>query len=48
MTEKIEVAIGDPYATMLAELRETSESSVDDDLTNLLEDAIHNGYQEAD
>jgi len=45
MTETIEIEVGDPYARMLAELREVGESDPDVDLRQLVEDAIHNGYQ---
>jgi len=47
MTETIEVEVGGPYAGMLEELREVGESDPDTDLRQLVEDAIHNGYQQS-
>jgi len=46
MTETIEIEVGDPYAEMLAALRQVGESNPDADLRQLVEDAIHNGYQQ--
>jgi hypothetical protein len=45
MTVEITVEVAGPYADMLHELRENSETDVDDDLRTLLEDSIHDGYQ---
>ena len=47
MTETIEITVGDPYARMLDELRDVGESDPDADLRQLVEDAIHNGYQQS-
>jgi hypothetical protein len=46
MTETIEIEVGDPYVRMLSELREVGETDPDADLRRLIEDAIHNGYQQ--
>jgi hypothetical protein len=45
MTEEIIIQVADPYADMLKELRENSDTDVDDDFRTLLEDSIHDGYQ---
>ena len=46
MTETVEVQVSEHHAAMLAELREIGESNPDDDLRQLVENAIHNGYQQ--
>jgi len=48
MTQTIEVEVGEPYVQMLDELREVAETDPDDDLRQLVEEAIHNGYQEVE
>lgn len=48
MSETVEVTVGEPYVDMLAELREAGESDPDEDLRWLVEDAIHNGYQQVE
>ena len=40
------IHIGEPYQTMLDELRKRGESDPDADIQQLVEDAIHNGYQQ--
>ena len=47
MTETIEIQVGDHYAKMLATLRDVGESDPEADLRQLVEDAIHNGYQQS-
>jgi len=46
MTETVEIHISEHHSAMLAELREISESNPDSDLRELVENAIHNGYQQ--
>ena len=46
MNETIEVAVGDPYHAMLETLRKEGQSDPDADIQQLVEDAIHNGYQQ--
>jgi len=46
MTETIEIEVGTHYKGMLEELREVGESDPDADIRQLVEDAIHNGYQQ--
>jgi len=43
---EITVEIGKPYNDMLEELRERGASDPDTDIQQLVEDAIHNGYQQ--
>jgi len=45
MTEEIIIQVADPYADMLEELRENSDTDIGDDIRTLLEDSIHDGYQ---
>jgi len=45
MTE-ITIEIGKPYKSMLEELRQNGESNPDTDIRQLVEGAIHNGYQQ--
>jgi len=47
MTETLTITVGEPYAAMLAELREMDGADPDSDLRELVEDAIHNGYQQS-
>jgi len=42
----LEIELAGPYEKMLQELRERGESDPDADLQQLVEEAIHNGYQE--
>lgn len=42
----MEVELSEPYQSMLAELRERGASDPDADIQELVEDAIHNGYQQ--
>lgn len=42
----IEIELSEPYERMLDELRERGDSDPDADLQQLVEEAIHNGYQE--
>ena len=42
------IELSPPYQQMLEELRETGESDPDADIQQLVEDAIHNGYQQID
>jgi hypothetical protein len=42
----VEITLTEPHAQMLAELREDGTSNPDADLQKLVEDAIHNGYQQ--
>jgi len=48
MTDTIDVEVGDPYVHMLEELREHGDSDPDEDLRQLVENAIHNGYQQVE
>jgi len=43
---EITVEIGKPYQEMLEELRGRGASDPDEDIKQLVEDAIHNGYQQ--
>jgi len=43
----ITIELSEPYEAMLEELREDGESDPDADLRQLVEDAIHNGYQQS-
>jgi len=43
---EITVEIGKPYEAMLEELRQNGQSDPDADIRQLVEDAIHNGYQQ--
>jgi len=43
---EITVEIGKPYQEMLETLRQNGESDPDADIRQLVEDAIHNGYQQ--
>jgi len=47
MSETIEIQVGEPYAEMLNVLREVGDSDPDADLQQLVENAIHNGYQQS-
>lgn len=47
MTDTLSIDLSDPYYRMLEELRETGESDPDADIKQLVEDAIHNGYQQS-
>jgi len=40
------IELSDPYEAMLEELRENGQSDPDADLRELVEEAIHNGYQQ--
>jgi len=42
----MEIELSPPYQSMLEELRERGASNPDDDIQQLVEDAIHNGYQQ--
>ena len=42
----MEINLSGPYQAMLEELRERGESDPDADIQQLVEDAIHNGYQQ--
>ena len=42
----LEIELSEPYQVMLAKLREQGQSDPDADLQQLVEEAIHNGYQE--
>jgi len=42
----LEIELSGPYEEMLQALREHGESDPDADLQQLVEEAIHNGYQE--
>ena len=42
----LEIELSEPYEEMLEELRENGQSDPDDDLRELVEEAIHNGYQQ--
>jgi len=42
----MEIELSEPYQAMLEELRERGESDPDADIQQLVEDAIHNGYQQ--
>ena len=42
----LEIELAEPYEKMLQSLRENGESDPDADLQQLVEQAIHNGYQE--
>ena len=42
----MEVDISEPHQQMLESLRDHGESDPDEDITQLVENAIHNGYQE--
>lgn len=43
----LEIELSEPYEAMLEELRENGQSDPDADLRQLVEDAIHNGYQQS-
>lgn len=45
---ELTIEIGEPYAEMLEALRAESQSDPDADIRRLVEDAIHNGYQQLD
>jgi hypothetical protein len=47
MTETVEIEVGEPYQEMLETLRQHGESDPDEDLRQIVEDAIHNGYQQS-
>jgi len=47
MSETIEITVGTPYMEMLETLRQNGESNPDADIQQLVEDAIHNGYQQS-
>jgi hypothetical protein len=42
----LQIEIGEPYKEMLEVLRDRGDSDPDADLQMLVEDAIHNGYQQ--
>jgi len=42
----MDVELSPPYQSMLEELRERGASDPDEDIQQLVEDAIHNGYQQ--
>jgi len=42
----MQVDLSAPYQSMLEELRERGASDPDSDIQQLVEDAIHNGYQQ--
>jgi len=42
----LQIEIGEPYKEMLEVLREHGDSDPDADLRALVENAIHNGYQQ--
>jgi len=42
----LEIPLSEPHQQMLAALRETGASDPDSDLQTLVENAIHNGYQQ--
>jgi len=42
----MEIELSPPYRSMLKELRERGASNPDSDIQQLVEDAIHNGYQQ--
>jgi len=46
VTEDLEV--GDPYIRMLEEIRQHGASDADEDLSQLVENAIHDGYQQVE
>jgi 8-oxo-dGTP pyrophosphatase MutT (NUDIX family) len=46
MSDPIEIAIEEPYSTMIRELREELEGDVDADIKRVVCDAVHNSYQE--
>jgi hypothetical protein len=41
------IELSEPYEAMLEELRKNGQSNPDADLRQLVEDAIHNGYQQS-
>jgi hypothetical protein len=43
----LEIELSEPYERMLEELRQNGQSDPDADLRQLVEDAIHNGYQQS-
>jgi len=47
MSETVEIEIAEPYHGMLEKLRQRAESNPDADLRQMVEDAIHNGYQQS-
>ena len=47
MTETIEIEVSKHHKGMLSELREMGQSDPDADLRKLVEDAIHNGFQQS-
>lgn len=44
----LEIDIADPYEEMLDELRDRGDSDPDVDIKQLVEWAIHDGYQQLD
>ena len=44
---ELTIHIGEPYQQMLEELRQNGDSNPDADIKQLVEDAIHNGYQQS-
>ena len=44
---ELTINIGEPYHQMLEELRQNGDSNPDADIQQLVEDAIHNGYQQS-
>jgi len=44
---EITIEIGKPYEAMLEKLRQNGQSDPDADIRKIVEDAIHNGYQQS-
>jgi len=42
----LEIELSEPHEAMLEALREDGETDADADIRRLVEDAIHNGYQQ--
>lgn len=46
MTKTLEIDIGEPYKKMLEELEKKSDGDPRNDLRRLVEQGIHDGYQQ--